>query len=163
MLSNEEVVDIVGSCSTRSYAARMLVESAVRAWRSKYPTSKVDDCAVVCLFLDSNPNNSTAPTTERRENISTEGHEDTDQKDDSFSPTGLDRSGTVRTNEEARGVDNVETSDANDEVASNNKGKNMEVGKGWSTLEGVSRVNTLLNLPRFVPNKDEKKAAGETG
>ncbi|CAA3019607.1 probable protein phosphatase 2C 33 [Olea europaea var. sylvestris] len=163
VLSNEEVVDIVGSCSTRSYAARMLVESAVRAWRSKYPTSKVDDCAVVCLFLDSNPNNSTAPTTERRENISTEGHEDTDQKDDSFSPTGLDRSGTVRTNEEARGVDNVETSDANDEVASNNKGKNMEVGKGWSTLEGVSRVNTLLNLPRFVPNKDEKKAAGETG
>ncbi len=29
-----------------------LVDYAVRAWRLKYPTSKVDDCAVVCLFLN---------------------------------------------------------------------------------------------------------------
>lgn len=36
-----------------------------------------------------------------------------------------------------------------------------EWGIEWSALEGVSRVNTMLNLPRFVPGKEGKKAAGE--
>ncbi|THG05770.1 hypothetical protein TEA_002324 [Camellia sinensis var. sinensis] len=52
VLSNEEVVEIVSSVPTRSSAARILVDSAAREWKSKYPTSKMDDCAVVCLFLD---------------------------------------------------------------------------------------------------------------
>ncbi|XP_038710976.1 probable protein phosphatase 2C 33 isoform X2 [Tripterygium wilfordii] len=52
VLSNEEVVDIVAS-APRSIAARAVVESAVRMWRFKHPTAKVDDCAVVCLFLGS--------------------------------------------------------------------------------------------------------------
>ena len=52
VLSNEEVVAIVAS-SPRSSAARIVVDTASRAWRSKYPTAKVDDCAVVCLYLDS--------------------------------------------------------------------------------------------------------------
>ncbi|CAA2968146.1 probable phosphatase 2C 33 [Olea europaea subsp. europaea] len=56
VLSNKEVVHIVGPCTTRSYAARQLVSLAVWAWILKYPTSKVDDCAV-CLFLDSDFNN----------------------------------------------------------------------------------------------------------
>lgn len=51
VLSNDEVVDIVASVPHHSQAARSLVESAVHAWEYKYPTSKVDDCAVVCLFL----------------------------------------------------------------------------------------------------------------
>lgn len=92
------------SCGSRAYAARSLVESAVRSWRSKYPTSKVDDCAVVCLFLDSNEC--------WKENI-----------------------------------------DENGEIDGN-----VEVGHEWSALEGVSRVNTLLTLPRFVPGKDDIKA-----
>ncbi|XP_027349094.1 probable protein phosphatase 2C 33 isoform X2 [Abrus precatorius] len=53
VLSNEEVVDIVASAS-QSTAARTLVESAVQAWRTKFPFCKVDDCAAVCLFFDSN-------------------------------------------------------------------------------------------------------------
>ncbi|RDX97836.1 putative protein phosphatase 2C 33, partial [Mucuna pruriens] len=53
VLSNEEVVDIVAS-APRSTAARVLVESAVQAWRTKFPFCKVDDCAAVCLFFDSN-------------------------------------------------------------------------------------------------------------
>ena len=32
-------------------AARFLIEHAVRAWRYKYPASKIDDCAVVILFF----------------------------------------------------------------------------------------------------------------
>ncbi|CAB4294180.1 unnamed protein product [Prunus armeniaca] len=50
VLSNEEVVKIV-ALAPRASAAQALVESATRAWRSKYPYVKVDDCAVVCLFL----------------------------------------------------------------------------------------------------------------
>ncbi|XP_031118944.1 probable protein phosphatase 2C 33 [Ipomoea triloba] len=51
VLCNEEVVKIVASAPTRSSAAKTLVEAAVRGWNTKYPTSRTDDCAVVCLFL----------------------------------------------------------------------------------------------------------------
>jgi hypothetical protein len=52
VLSNDEVVSIVSRATSRASAARFLVESAHRAWRSRFPTSKIDDCAVVCLFLN---------------------------------------------------------------------------------------------------------------
>ncbi|KAG5400789.1 hypothetical protein IGI04_015396 [Brassica rapa subsp. trilocularis] len=55
VLTNEEVVEIVAKTPTRCTAGRALVEAAVRNWRWKFSTSKVDDCAVVCLFLDSKP------------------------------------------------------------------------------------------------------------
>uniref|UniRef100_J3LCT9 protein-serine/threonine phosphatase n=2 Tax=Oryza brachyantha TaxID=4533 RepID=J3LCT9_ORYBR len=54
VLSNTEVVSIVNRATSRASAARLLVESAHRAWRARFPTSKIDDCAVVCLFLDTN-------------------------------------------------------------------------------------------------------------
>ncbi|XP_071701329.1 probable protein phosphatase 2C 33 [Rutidosis leptorrhynchoides] len=101
VLSNEEVIEIVASAESRSRAAQAVVESAVRTWKHKYPTSKVDDCAVVCLFLD-------AQTTT--------------------------------------------TCDAklkNMEEESSSSLMYMEGGKDWSALEGVSRLNTLLTLPRF--------------
>ncbi|XP_068668855.1 probable protein phosphatase 2C 73 [Aristolochia californica] len=53
VLSNQEVIDIVASSRQKSKAAKTLVRHAVKAWRSKYPTSKVDDCTVICLFLKS--------------------------------------------------------------------------------------------------------------
>ncbi|XP_037447044.1 probable protein phosphatase 2C 14 [Triticum dicoccoides] len=52
VLSNTEVVSIISRATSRASAARFLVESANRAWRTRYPTSKIDDCAVVCLFLN---------------------------------------------------------------------------------------------------------------
>ena len=98
MLSNAEVVEIVASAPARSSAARALVESAVQAWRCKYPTSKVDDCAVVCLFLDSGPNNlSTASVAKFKENITTSMEQSNigsvrDDPPDTPTPTGLVRS-----------------------------------------------------------------------
>ncbi|KAL0683839.1 hypothetical protein Bca4012_050687 [Brassica carinata] len=56
VLSNKEAVDIVASAPSRSTAARALVDTAVRSWRIKYPTSKNDDCTVVCLFLQDSSN-----------------------------------------------------------------------------------------------------------
>lgn len=50
-LSNTEVIRIVASARRRSMAAKYLIKGAVRAWKLKYPCSKIDDCAVICLFL----------------------------------------------------------------------------------------------------------------
>lgn len=112
VLTNEEVIEIVASTDAPSQAAQAVVESAVRAWRQKYPTSKVDDCAVVCLFL------------------------------------GLDTSATKR--DPGKNVEEEESSST----------MNMETGKDWSALEGVSRLNTLLTLPRF---DEENHEPGDNG
>lgn len=52
-LSNNEVIRIVGSAKRRSTAAKLLVAHAINGWKYKYPTSKVDDCAAICLFFKS--------------------------------------------------------------------------------------------------------------
>ncbi|TVU13682.1 hypothetical protein EJB05_37102, partial [Eragrostis curvula] len=57
VLSNAEVVSIVNNAPSQALAARFLVESARRAWRTLYPTSKTDDCAAVCLFLNTETTN----------------------------------------------------------------------------------------------------------
>lgn len=152
MLSNKEVVDIVATAPARSSAARALVETAVRSWRHKYPTSKVDDCAVVCLFLDSDADNmSVAANTRSKEQLSSadEVNCTTEKEEYLPCPTSLNRSGTVRTCQYMDPKGGKE--DAEEEI-------NSEPGKDWSALEGVSRVNTLLTLPRFVPGEDENKS-----
>lgn len=147
VLSNKEVVDIIASAPARTSAARALVESAVRAWRYKYPTSKVDDCAVVCLYLDSDNIISSAA---KQQLASTDAVNSGTEKEVSGGPTGLNHSQTVRNGKEILPED-TSKEDASDEIYS-------ESGVEWSALEGVSRVNTLLTLPRFVPGKDDKKA-----
>ncbi|XP_011077163.1 probable protein phosphatase 2C 33 [Sesamum indicum] len=161
VLSNKEVVEVVGSCRARSNAARTLVESAVRAWKTKYPTSKVDDCAVVCLFLDSNE--SAASTDKSKENIPSPEQDDASRKDDLPGPIGLSHSGVVGAGDDDLpgpiGGENEDVSEANEEV--DDEVIHSEGGQEWSALEGVSRVNTLLTLPRFVPGKEDEKAAAE--
>ncbi|CAN6339330.1 unnamed protein product [Urochloa humidicola] len=61
VLSNKEVVKMVCSAKDPSKAARQLIDRAVRAWRRKYPTSMVDDCAAVCLFLNRPPASPSPP------------------------------------------------------------------------------------------------------
>lgn len=150
MLTNKEVVDIVASAPARSTAARALVETAVRSWRHKYPTSKVDDCAAVCLFLDSDTDiMSIAANTRSKEHLyADEVNCAVDKEEDHSCPTSLGRSGTVRTGQEIHPEEIKE--DTLEEM-------NSEPGKDWSALEGVSRVNTLLTLPRFVPGEEESK------
>ncbi|MFS8007050.1 putative protein-serine/threonine phosphatase [Helianthus anomalus] len=112
VLTNEEVIEIVASTEPHSRAAQAVVESAVGAWKHKYPTSKIDDCAVVCLFL------------------------------------GLDSSTTS-----AKKFDHGKNVEEEEEESSI---MNLETGKDWSALEGVSRLNTLLTLPRFAPGEDDE-------
>ncbi|TKY74924.1 phosphatase 2C 74 [Spatholobus suberectus] len=51
VLSNKEVSSIVWRADSEKAAARAVVEAATTAWKRKYPSSEVDDCTVVCLFL----------------------------------------------------------------------------------------------------------------
>ncbi|KAF8096881.1 hypothetical protein N665_0299s0042 [Sinapis alba] len=146
VLSNEEVVGIVASAPSRSSAAKALVETAVRAWRHKYPTSKVDDCAAVCLYLNSNNSNaiSTASSVSRLE----DEDELKTSTDDGSGPSGLGRASTVRTGKEIA----LDESEA-EKLIKEEDNMDTEYGIEYSALEGVARGNTLLNLPRFVPGK----------
>lgn len=119
MLSNKEVVDIVASAPARSSAARTLVQSAVFAWKCKYPTSKVDDCAVVCLFLDSNDARADS-TIESREYSPSADQVNMGNEEDAFVPT-----------------DQTDTS--------KHEGTHLGSEKDWSALGGVSRVDTLAS------------------
>ncbi|KAL8156628.1 hypothetical protein AgCh_001637 [Apium graveolens] len=157
VLSNKEVVDIVVAAPASSYAARALVESAVRAWKCKYPTSKVDDCAVVCLFFKSNDLSSASAIKSDEKIVSSEERVVDDNNEGSSEPLGLNRSGTVRNDGDKLGN---ECKDEEDEADEDDSLLYSDPGKDWSALEGVSRVNTLLTLPRFVLGGGDKPAAG---
>ncbi|XP_010485601.1 PREDICTED: probable protein phosphatase 2C 33 isoform X2 [Camelina sativa] len=151
VLSNDDVVGIVASAPSRSTAARAIVESAVRAWRYKYPTSKVDDCAAVCLYLDANNSNviSTSSSVSRLEDEEVDEElKAATENDDASGPSGLGRSSTVRTGKEIA----LDESEA-EKLIKEEDNLDTEPGTEYSALEGVARVNTLLNLPRFVPGK----------
>ncbi|OIT36855.1 PREDICTED: probable protein phosphatase 2C 1 [Nicotiana attenuata] len=148
VLSNEEVVDIVSSAPTRSSAARILVDSAAREWKTKYPTSKMDDCAVVCLFLDGhmdmesdNEEQCFSSATLQRYHSDNAAESD----DGHSSEPSLQRNFTVRSGEEndayKRAVVEAEA-EANPESV-------VTEDQKWSGLEGVTRVNSLVQLPRF--------------
>ena len=139
---------IVASAPSRSSAARALVETAVRAWRHKYPTSKVDDCAAVCLYLDSNNTNAIS-TASSISKLADEELETASANDDESGLSGLGRSGSVRTSKEIA----LDENEAERLIKEEEDNMDTEHGTEYSALEGVARVNTLLNLPRFVPGK----------
>ncbi|XP_008777865.2 probable protein phosphatase 2C 33 isoform X2 [Phoenix dactylifera] len=154
VLSNKEVVDIVASTPARSSAARSLVESAVRAWRLKYPTSKIDDCAVVCLFLNADaPNNSSNLKTKVSGSADSMGT--ARGKQEPYTPSSVDHSGTIQSGSEILADDDNEgtkkqlSRSRSCQQPADGDATVME-GDERSALEGVSRVNTVLTLPRFV-------------
>ncbi|MCO5550107.1 hypothetical protein L7F22_003587 [Adiantum nelumboides] len=251
VMSNSQAVEVVALAPSRVTAARLLVETAIRAWRFKYPTSKVDDCAVICLFF-----HQAASTTTMRHNSAItstyyyseedeEEHDGDDEKEDEEEeeiiaaedtpattpcspPSHIKKSGTVQASEPSyifepnavHGVDPkeilwnpastvggtssihhldvqsspnetpyqgyfVDTDEASppsvleiQEVdlpgspSMQRKGKEQaalspprrslaehmrsngddgEEDDEWSALEGVVRVNSIVNLPRFKP------------
>jgi len=195
VLSNDEVVHIVASAPTRSTAARALVESAVRVWRLKYPTSKVDDCAVVCLYLD-DPDSAHEHAT--GEDISSVLSGDSDPFCESHNPVSAESvdlpvkvvnpqtahvvsdDGELEVEETALPPVRLDPPNGTAEVGeilneeppkeivhSESRRKRSladwlgaDEDEEWSALEGVTRVNSLLNLPRFSAR--DKRAAGTT-
>lgn len=183
-------MDIVASAPSRATAGRALVDCATRAWRLKYPTSKNDDCAVVCLYLNSTPaldvkviecqNKLTnSPEMEIKTNT-IDGNKLTNSPE---METKLTNSPEVeiKTNTTDRHVGRSDTEaistsqtagrEDNDSeivpVVESQEEHHLDRGLGqskrsiaeflstaqddeWSALEGITRVNSLLSLPRFL-------------
>ncbi|KAJ6825074.1 putative protein phosphatase 2C 33 [Iris pallida] len=162
VLSNKEVVDIVAKAPACSAAARCLVQAAVRAWRFKYPSSKIDDCAVVCLFLvhsDDDPATAAASMSDTSSNSS--------MKENGWGPLlATEAAGSNNRNkqEEPSGLEEAflkEHAMSEFELHHDGNSTVVEDWEEWSALEGVARVNTLLTLPRFdVKTSDKKWSAG---
>ncbi|GLT29754.1 hypothetical protein SLA2020_045990 [Shorea laevis] len=148
VLSNEEVVEIVSSAPTRASAARILVESAACEWKLKYPTSKMDDCAVVCLFLDGKMD-SESDNEEQGFSSATLNHSGNavESDDGQKSEPSLHRNFTVRSSEEndTYGTIQQEFEANGDNIAPEDQ--------NWSGLQGVTRVNSLVQLPRFSEDR----------
>ncbi|KAF6163175.1 hypothetical protein GIB67_025039 [Kingdonia uniflora] len=147
VLSNEEVVDIVFAAPTRSSAARILVDSAAQEWKRKYPTSKMDDCAVVCLYLDGKMDSESE--TEDQGISSATYHSTATESDEGQNlpePT-LQRNFTVRSAEDVDPNSRIQVQGEENRVTVTGENEN------WSGLEGVTRVNSLVQLPRFSGEK----------
>lgn len=140
------MVEIVSSAPTRSSAARIVVDSAAREWKLKYPTSKMDDCAVVCLFLDGKMDSESDyeeqgfSTATLQSNHSGNAMESDDGQN---SEPSLQRNFTVRSSEENDSFRRIPVETEGNEEAV------MAEDQNWSSLEGVTRVNSLVQLPRF--------------
>lgn len=163
VLSNKEVVDIVALAPTRTTAARAVVECAIRAWRLKFPTSKSDDCAVICLFLDQTYSSShvqdeglekAEPTISAAEGLSAS---------DSDLPVDCGQDPTPHvTHGSTNEIVPVSEVEEKLQIRSQSMRSLAECistaeEEEWSALEGVTRVNSLLNLPRFP--QDDKRVA----
>lgn len=236
VMSNRQAVEVVSSAPSRVTAARLLVETAVRGWRLKYPTSKVDDCAVICLFFHREASTTvrrTPPTTTSSYYYTQEEEEEDDEDQDEEHmegnastykpvPAPAPTPATPSPSEQSNGDEqqlahkhkssNVEVLQANEsgeiswgrsmtvgsstqhtkytedslqnahksnyaemeatpspvleiqevlsssmqgkarslaEYMNDEEEKEEEVEEEWSALEGVVRVNSILNLPRF--------------
>ena len=178
------MVDIVSSAPTRGTAARALVDCAVRSWRLKFPTSKIDDCAAVCLFLEPPASSYQAPEhdsyespKEPAEHLSVDSssmHQNKSIKEEVDDPISMHQNKSMK--EKADESVSYETqtsmhsctvldSDEIVPVPEPRQDKLPERSKStrsladcistseeeeWSALEGITRVNSLLSLPRFL-------------
>lgn len=107
----------------------------------------MDDCAVVCLFLDGKMDSESdydeqgfSSATLQSNHSGNAGESDDGQN---FEPS-LQRNNTVRSSEE----NNVAYRRVPVEVEGNVENGAQE-DQNWSGLEGVTRVNSLVQLPRF--------------
>eukprot|EP01018_Ginkgo_biloba_P022355 Gb_24317 [translate_table: standard] len=154
-------------------AARTLVESAVREWRYKYPTSKMDDCAVVCLYVDNKMDQQPGPEDIMISSTSIDQIEPfdtvTDELKDAQSRVQREEEGpllqrlfTLRTAVEQEScLQSIVILEPSKELEDNceenvlNPSESLDpVDQNWSGLEGVTRVNSLVHLPRFPEGKD---------
>ncbi|XP_057527977.1 probable protein phosphatase 2C 52 [Amaranthus tricolor] len=156
VLSNEEVVEIISTSPSRASAARVLVESAAREWKLKYPTSKMDDCAVVCLFLDGKMDSESDYDEQCFSSVTIQSNISggpMESEDGQHSEPSFQRNITVRATEENDSFRRLPV-----EVLT--VGSILAEDENWSGLEGVTRVNSLVQLPRF---SEERPNSGPIG
>ncbi|KAJ7015487.1 protein phosphatase 2C 6 [Populus alba x Populus x berolinensis] len=171
VLSNKEAVDIVASAPGRATAARALVDCAVRAWRLKYPTSKNDDCAVVCLFLEHLcAANGEVEEQDKKKILKEPGEHfvtnenvgQSETQDDSCGPV-FTHSSTTQNSDEIVPVSESMVENPSVKCLGQSKRSLAECistaeDEEWSALEGITRVNSLLSLPRLLAG-DKRSAS----
>ncbi|CAL9002912.1 unnamed protein product, partial [Prunus brigantina] len=135
-LTNTDVVKIVASAKRRSIAAELVVKRAVRAWKRKFPESKIDDCAVICLYLKDQPS-----LTQTASNLSRGGKPNDTELSLSYYSTRSNIVSDVGC--PASEISSKITEDSKEE---------------WNALDGVERVNTMLKLPRFSNGLNRRKS-----
>ncbi|KAH9673200.1 putative protein phosphatase 2C 65 [Citrus sinensis] len=131
VLTNSEVIRTVACASKKEMAAKMLVSRAVRAWRTKYPGSKIDDCAAICLFLGHKP-------------LLTKSKSDTSYCS-SISQVSYPH---------AAGSRSMRSQATETELSVHSRMSLEE----YSALKGVSRVNSLVKLPRFARGLSRRRS-----
>ncbi|GJY55932.1 probable protein phosphatase 2C 6 isoform X1 [Tanacetum coccineum] len=141
VLSNKEAIDIVAAAPSRATAARALVDCATRAWKLKYPTSKNDDCAVVCLYLDQKHVYNLPKTIDKE--VRKPDIDLVDQR-------SLGYPGTARYTNEI--VPDIEATQPEKSIGVSKRSLGECIttpeDEEWSALEGVTRANSLLSVPR---------------
>ncbi|CAI9755057.1 unnamed protein product [Fraxinus pennsylvanica] len=165
VLSNKEAVDIVASARGRGTAARALVNCATRAWRLKYPTSKMDDCAVVCLFLEHTsptdsvnaPNIATKSPGQESSKVLAEEEPNISNIDEAFQDALV-----VPSREIVPVVEEVEEKLPERSLGQSERSLaeflSTAEDEEWSALEGITRVNSLLSIPRLL-SLDKRSAS----
>lgn len=142
----------MASAPNRNTAARAVVDTAVRAWRLKYPTSKNDDCAVVCLFLE---DTSAAASVEVSETVNHSHKESTESVTITLSQdSDRKEEASTETNEivpvwEIKEEKTLESCRIESKKTTLAECISVKDDEEWSALEGLTRVNSLLSIPRF--------------
>ncbi|KAA8517717.1 hypothetical protein F0562_015191 [Nyssa sinensis] len=135
VLTNNEVIKIVASARKRSMAARLLVDRAVQAWKSKYPCSKIDDCAVVCLFLKHRSSLTKSMSEVSRHSMNNSRSRSQD--------------GLTVINGDIKSVS---------KQSSVIKGKSKADSKEWT---GVTPANSFVKLPQVVNGLNQRRPAAK--
>lgn len=154
-------MDIVASAPNRGTAARAIVDCAVRAWRLKFPTSKSDDCAVVCLFFD-HPSSSDEDQHTILDIAKEEPHTRVLNSDvtKAVHDIPLETAAVDEWAVKTSGLDEIVPACEQNEAKAPERSQSTRSlaecifspeDEEWSALEGVTRVNSLVNLPRFAP------------
>jgi len=104
----------------------------------------MDDCAVVCLFLDGKMDSESDYDEQGFSSATIQSNHSgnpVESDDGQKSEPALRRNFTVRSSEENE-TNGAVSVDVEDEAASGED-------QNWLGLEGVTRVNSLVQLPRF--------------
>ncbi|GAU17162.1 hypothetical protein TSUD_177920 [Trifolium subterraneum] len=141
VLTNNEVVNIVASVPRKSTAAKILVKRAVRAWRYKYPGSKIDDCAAICLFLDDHQSvlSHSQSTNTRRSRHHRSKH------------SNSKHSGSKHSRSHRKSEDN--------ETVAGKVG--VQLDEEWTALGGLARANSISKLPRLARNMSKRQSSSK--
>ena len=130
MLSNTKTIRIVASAKKRSMAAQLLVERAVSEWKIKYPGYKIDDCAVICLFLKTPP--LSTKSTSKHGQHSLNDHKQLEVSQNSATRSSRGGHGSRKANSKV---------------------------EYYSAFEGVSRQNFVPSIFRFVKFRGKWRSA----